>query len=223
MVFLPYKLLPAALCCMLLATTVQAADTPEPSTFLEPQQVDAQRLVISTKRQQLQTGFEAENAACYQRFAVNNCLRDVKARQTTALADLQRQDMFLNDQDRKRRGAEELSRIEAKQTAAGQQELVERRAKVFAEHQTRTQAINQRQQLKIPEANAAAATAQATLNRLKSAEGKADAKQQKQVGAQHEEAKFRERQKQAEKRHVEHAQQQALKGPSTATSLPVPP
>ena len=120
MVFFHYKLLPAVLCCMLLVTTVQAADTPEPSTFLEPQQVDAQRLVISTKRQQLQTGFEAENAACYQRFAVNNCLRDVKARQTTALADLQRQDMFLNDQERKRRGAEELSRIEAKQTAAGQ-------------------------------------------------------------------------------------------------------
>lgn len=223
MIYFCSKLVLAFGCLVPFLATAQTADGPELSMFIEPQQVDAQRLVINAKRQQLQSGFKAEDDACYQRFAVNNCLRDVNARRMASLADLQRQDVFLNDQERKRRGAEEISRIEAKQTAANQQELAERRAKVFAEYEMRTQAIDQRQRLKTSEADAAAIALQATANRLKAAKAKADARQQQQAGAPQEAVKFRERQLQAEKRRTEHAQQQAAKPPGTAKSLPVPP
>ena len=217
------KLVLAFGCLAMFLATAQTADGQDLSIFIEPQQVDAQRLVINAKRQQLQSGFKAEDDACYQRFAVNNCLRDVNARRMASLADLQRQDVFLNDQERKRRGAEEISRIEAKQTAANQQELAERRAKVFAEYEMRTQVIDQRQRLKTSEADAAAIALQATSNRLKAAKAKADARQQQQAGASQEAVKFQERQVQAEKRRAEHAQQQAAKPIGAAKGLPVPP
>ena len=198
-------------------------DAPESSSSVEQQLGDTQRLAIDAKRQQLQSGFAAEDAVCYSRFAVNNCLRDVDARRKASLADLRRQDVVLNDQERKRRGAEEIQRIETKQTGVSQQELAEKRAKIFSEYELRTQAFDQRQREKKSNADVERAAIQASANRLKTAEAKAEARRRKQADAPHEAAKSRARQFEAEKRRAEHAQQQAANQPDRAKSLPVPP
>ena len=223
MIFLISKLLLATLCCVPLGATGQVVDAPESSLGAEQKLGEAQRVAIDAKRQQLQSGFAAEDAICHTRFAVNNCLRDVDARRTASLADLRRQDIFLNDQERKRRGAEEIRRIESKQTGVSQQELAEKRGKIFSEYELRTQAFDQRQREKKSNADVERAAIQASANRLKTAEAKAEARRRKQADAPYEAAKSRARQFEAEKRRVEHAQQQAAKQPDRAKSLPVPP
>jgi len=223
MIFLISKLLLATLCCVPLGATGQVVDAPESSLGAEQKLGEAQRVAIDAKRQQLQSGFAAEDATCHTRFAVNNCLRDVDARRTASLADLRRQDIFLNDQERKRRGAEEIRRIESKQTGVSQQELAEKRAKMVSEYEARMLAFDQRQREKKPSADAERAAIQANANRLKTAETKIEARRRKQVNAPHEAAKSRTRQVEAEKRHAEHAQQQASRQPGRAKTLPVPP
>lgn len=213
----------AALCCAPLGATGQVVDAPESPSGVEQQLGDMQRLAINAKRQQLQSGFAAEDAVCYTHFAVNKCLRDVDARRKASLADLRRQDVVLSDQERKRRGAEEMQRIETKQTGVSQQELAEKRGKIFSEYELRTQAFDQRQREKKSNADVERAAIQASANRLKTAEAKAEARRRKQADAPYEAAKSRARQLEAEKRRAEHAQQQAAKQPDRAKSLPVPP
>ena len=198
-------------------------DALESPSGVEQQLGDMQRLAINAKRQQLQSGFAAEDAVCYTHFAVNKCLRDVDARRKASLADLRRQDVVLSDQERKRRGAEEMQRIETKQTGVSQQELAEKRGKIFSEYELRTQAFDQRQREKKSNADVERAAIQASANRLKTAEAKAEARRRKQADAPYEAAKSRARQLEAEKRRAEHAQQQAAKQPDRAKSLPVPP
>jgi colicin import membrane protein len=48
---------------------------------------DTERARIATERAKLEAGFNVENAACYKKFLVNNCLDEVKLRRRDALAD----------------------------------------------------------------------------------------------------------------------------------------
>jgi colicin import membrane protein len=217
------RLLVVLACCGPLLATGQSTDPINTLPDPETQRVDAQRLTINIKRQQLESGFAAEDAVCYQRFAVNKCLRDVNARRMASMADLRRQDVLLNDQERKRRGADQIRRIEEKQTAASQQDLAERRAKVFSEYQSRAQAVDQRLQEKKPEADVSRDAAKASADRLNASKAKAQVRRDKQSNAPQEAERFNVRQVEAEKRRADHAKQQAAKPPSTAKTLPVPP
>ena len=69
---------------------------------------DAERLRISKERAVLEAGFHREDVACYQKFMVNNCLDEVKIRRQEALTDLRRQEISIDDQERKAKGAEQL-------------------------------------------------------------------------------------------------------------------
>ncbi len=217
MIYLCFKLLVAVVCWGPLLATGQPVDTLNRSPDAETRRVDAQRLAINNKRQQMESEFAAEDVVCYQRFAVNKCLRDVNARRMASTADLRRQDVLLNDQERKRRGADQMRRIEEKQAAA------ERGAKVFSQYQSRMQAAEQRRQQKKPGADVSRNAARAAVDRLSASEAKAQLRRDKQATAPQETAEFNERQVAAEKRRAAHAKQQAAKPPSTSKSLPVPP
>ena len=65
---------------------------------------------IRQERVLAQAQFAAQDAQCYARFAVNDCLDAVQVRRRALLADLRRQEISLNDAQRKRRAAEQLLR-----------------------------------------------------------------------------------------------------------------
>ena len=211
------------LCCLPLLAVGQSTDLPADAIVVKPLQVDAQRLAIDAKRQQLEAGFAAEDALCYERFAVNNCLQKVNVKRQVSMADLRRQDVLLNDQERKRHGAQEISRIEAKQSNASQQELTERRAKLVSEYQSRMQDVDQRQRLKSSQPEVQHTAEKARADRLRASEVKAQARHEKQANEAQQLSKFNERILQAEKRRTEHRQQQAVKPATGVKSLPVPP
>jgi len=56
-----------------------------------------------------------DEAACYQRFAVEDCLRGVRARARDAEGRLRTQEIMLNDAERKEKAADRLKTIEEKQ------------------------------------------------------------------------------------------------------------
>lgn len=194
-----------------------------PAFDVESQQIDGQRLAIRDKRQQLEAGFAAEDAVCYRRFAVNNCLQDVDSRRMISIADLRRQDVLLNDQERKRRGADQLRQIEEKQTAIAQQQLFEQRAKVFSDYQSRAKAADLRLQPRLSDADVNAAATGATADRLKASAEKALIRQGRQAEAAQAAEKLKQRQTKAEDRAESRAQQKAAQPPSTVQSLPIPP
>jgi colicin import membrane protein len=63
----------------------------------------SQRADIAAQRDTVNATFSLQQKACYQFFSVNACLDEAKQTQRDALADLKRQEISLNDADRKRK------------------------------------------------------------------------------------------------------------------------
>jgi colicin import membrane protein len=73
----------------------------------ERERIQNERTAINAKRQH-------EEAACYQRFSVEDCLRGVRAKVRDAETRLRTQEIELNDAERKEKAAERLRSIEEK-------------------------------------------------------------------------------------------------------------
>jgi len=70
------------------------------------------RLHIAQERQHQQRVFAQTEKACYRRFAVSDCLREARQSRRSALDELHRQEIVLNDEERQAKGAEALRRID---------------------------------------------------------------------------------------------------------------
>ena len=87
----------------------------------------AQRARIAAERAQVETRFRTDQKDCYGLFAVNDCLNAAKARRREAMADLRRQEISLNDAERKRKGAERQRQIEEHQRETAQRSGAEKK------------------------------------------------------------------------------------------------
>lgn len=76
--------------------------------------VAGERARIATERAAIEGEFKTSEKACYKTFAVNDCLNDARSRRRDALGHLRRQELAINDAERKRRAAERVREIEAK-------------------------------------------------------------------------------------------------------------
>jgi hypothetical protein len=103
------------LVCLLLPVLVAAQEpvVPEPLQAA-PWLAQVERLRIQDARKQVQAESEQANAACYQKFAVSDCLRDVRAKNRPLLDALRRQEIILNDLERQAKAMEALKKIEEK-------------------------------------------------------------------------------------------------------------
>ncbi len=97
------------LCCALpvLAQAQDQAKQPTAVSSEDYQRIDAERTRESAN-------LDAQEAACYQRFAVNDCLKKVQSRRIALLADLRRQEARLHERERQILGTEALQRLEQK-------------------------------------------------------------------------------------------------------------
>jgi colicin import membrane protein len=105
------KRVPGLVMVVLLTAGALAQEAPTPTLqqawALERERIRQVRLVEQAR-------FATEEAQCYQRFAVNDCLQEVRRARRDVLADLRRQEMSINDAQRKRRAAEQLIRADEK-------------------------------------------------------------------------------------------------------------
>lgn len=79
---------------------------------------EAERADIERQRAAIAATQAQEEKACWQRFAVEDCLKDVRARARAQLAPLRARELELNQQERQERAAERLRAIEAKRANA---------------------------------------------------------------------------------------------------------
>ena len=82
-----------------------------------PQKPDgsaAERARIDAIRQQKTAELDAEDTACFSKFAVTDCQNKVGARRRQMLADLKRQEVELNAVQRQQKGLEQLQNAEDK-------------------------------------------------------------------------------------------------------------
>jgi hypothetical protein len=136
------KKLFSALALLLIA--VSTFSQPTGIGIKGPFDVESERDRIQADRTRAEARYEREEAACYARFAVTNCLHEVRARRREELADLRRQEIVLNDAERKRKALEQLERIQQKSSAQGLEEEAARRAQALEARQEREERANQK-------------------------------------------------------------------------------
>lgn len=99
----------------------------------------AEREHIAALRQQAGAQLASEEAACYRVFAVNDCLKAARARSRERLSELRRQELRVNDAERKRRLAERERDLEERNAAQKQQDSAAQRAEAVARQQDKKQ------------------------------------------------------------------------------------
>ncbi len=155
---------------------------------------------------------DAQEADCYQRFAVNDCLKKVKSRRIALMADLKRQENQIHARERRLQGAEALERANQK-ALDRQQKQQESQA---GDGALRTQEKLQAQQEKQAEHAARAASDLAPVS-PGAPEGPTPEEQAQSR------ARYESKQANAEKKRLEMAKRLAEKSGKSAKPLPVPP
>jgi len=105
----------AIVCLLLFGATCLAQAQVAPG---EAEAVRQARERIAADRARIAEVFAEQQRGCYQRFAVNDCLREARRQQREALAVLRREEIALNAEERRRREAERMQRLQAREAAA---------------------------------------------------------------------------------------------------------
>ena len=124
-------------CLGILATVLPAGA--ETDTAAE-----AERGRIAAERNQAQTRLAAQEVACYKTFAVNDCLKAARSQRREQMSDLRRQELSLNEAQRKRRAADRLHSIEERQSAQKQEDTAAQRAEAVVRQQDKKDALGKR-------------------------------------------------------------------------------
>ena len=165
----------------------------------------AERARIASERTRIEAEFEQANKACYQKFAVNDCIYDAKARRREQMAELRRQELVLNDADRRRRSSERLEEIERK--------TADRRAEAASAAQRAASAAS---------APAPARAASAPASAPRAARAPKQPKQPRQVDSGENARRYNDRLEDAAQ-HKAEVQRRAAGAKKDVKPLPVPP
>ena len=103
----------------LAAAQALAAAAPPEGQPLAPW-LAAERKRIEAERRAAGQRFETAEKACWQRFAVNACLRQARSDRRGTLDRLRQEDLALNEVERQRRTAARLRELEDKENGSSQ-------------------------------------------------------------------------------------------------------
>jgi colicin import membrane protein len=166
----------------------------------------SERARIRAERRAAEQTFANEEAQCAQRFAVNDCVADVRSRRRDAMRGFRAQELVLDEQRRVSRAAQRLQSIERKRIEA------EARAAAPAPPAAR------------PAASAASTPARTRLVTRARAAAEAEASARQQEAADRAAAAERRRTEAAADRTriQQRIEQRAAEGKKAAAPLPVP-
>ncbi len=184
--------------------------TQQPASY-DPEAQLRERARIDRERTQAQESYGREETDCYQRFAVNDCLSEVRKRRRVTLEELRRQEIVLNDERRAAAAAEQLRRTEERAAQRASEQEAERRAAAQKADQERQQRARQKQGQAAPAPAASAASAPASAAAAQAAERA----RLQQV--------YEDKQKRAEARRLDRERVRSDKGAPPSRPLPVPP
>ena len=182
-----------------------------------------ERSKIAAERARLEAGFQAEEAACKSRFAVNACLQEIRPRRNAAMADLRRQDLLINEADRKARAADQIQKTEDKSSLERQQQRAEQEKKAQQETERRSERNDQRGQSQAKSAADASANVEAAETRQKNSQSKAGEAKTRHEQAASNVMDAKVRSEKAAQNQAERDKRLKDKSNSTRKPLPAPP
>lgn len=194
------------------ASSVQTAQTAR----------DVQRGRIGAERMRLQSAIAADEAACHRKFLANNCLDKVRLGSREALAELRRQEIALNDQERKTRAAAQIQKTEAKSSPEKQQETAERKAAALKDFDARMAHEKEKSAGRETAQSNEKSNSDAAAGRARGNQEKAVGRTAKESAAAEEVKKFNERLEKAKDRQQRHDREQAAQTKAAAKPLPQP-
>ena len=100
------------------AVTVPPALVPPTADAQFEPWLQAERARLASARAGVQQRFQDDESACWRRFAVNDCVREARARRRAAADALRAQDLALNELERQRRTEARRRQLEGKRKAA---------------------------------------------------------------------------------------------------------
>ncbi len=186
-------------------------------------QLEAQRKRIEAERAEAQAGFLREDAACYQKFAVNSCLGGVNERRRAMLSDLRRQEVLINDEDRRIRAEEQLRRADERVAEQAQREKADRQAASGTEEKSqRDRAAKKRESQGASELRRQDRV-DANAGRLRRNQEKSATRAERSEGEAQAMRDFEDRQNKAQARRAENSANQQKRDKPVGKPLPVPP
>jgi colicin import membrane protein len=186
------------------------------------QERNAERVRITAERQKIETTFKAEEAVCFRKFFANACLEKLQPPRRTALAELRRQEILINEIERKISASDQLLKNEERL-------LLQREKQAEQEIKVQQDADNLAERAKQQEINRGNAAEQAAGNKanraaqLESRQSQAVELEAKRRKAEANVELMRLRQAQAAQRRAEHEQRLREQVPPTGKSLPTYP
>lgn len=187
-----------------VSTWVMAA---EPLSAL--QNIEAQRTQIAAARSLKEGEFVFKQEACYQHFAVNDCLLKIKRARRVVMDAIRKQEVALNDLERQASAQAELERIQANTGPERQAEIQlqeEQALKAAVERQSR---IDEKQATSSQAASAPVAPAKLAVPATV-------------LNVQENEKAYADKVQEAKQRRVDNATNLVNQGPSTVKPLPLP-
>ncbi len=193
-------------------------------------QIDPQNEAISheyervlQERAQADALYQSEASECYKRFFVNDCLALALERKRSRLTELRRQEVLLNDAERKQKGALEVQRVEDKASADRQQAQADQRAQALQAQQDREDKAEQKEQERTERQEGLAAKRAQLGDKQQAAADKAAARARKAAQAGEKRLQLEEKEKLAAQRRADVAKRLAKKDKPALEPLPARP
>ena len=183
---------------------------------------NADRVRITAERQQIESAFKAEQAICFRKFFANACRDKLLPPYRAALADLRRQEVLMNEVERKNSAADQLLKNEERLSLQREKQA----AQALKVQQDADNLTERAKQQKINQGNAAEQAAGNIADRdakLDNRQSQATEAETKRGQAAANVEATRQRQEQAKQRRREHEQRLRDQGPPTGKSLPTYP
>ena len=184
---------------------------------------EAERSRLAAERAAIEARFEKERTACYQKFAVEDCLRDSRTRRRSETDHIKRQEAAINDIERQRRGAAELEKLDRKATTTRPEDTPEKQEEA-------RKAQRDREQRAADHTASRAATAAEAETRRREFESKQQRQADEQAKAARERAqapaaveRFEAKQRRAAEHRADRERQNAERTKPRGAPLPPPP
>ena len=207
------------LSCCLLAVVAWPAWAQAPASQEDRDAIEKSR--IGAERQAIESRYDQDRAACYQKFAVQDCLNDARRKRRAQVEVLNRQEAAINDAERKRRGAAELERLEQKGALSADDAA--KREQALQSQQDREQRAAEHAADRRAKESEAAANRRAFEDKQRAhAQEQARAAERRSQDAA-ERQRYEERLKQAEQDRAELEERNAKRTKPRAAPLPTPP
>jgi hypothetical protein len=107
-------------------------------------EIDAERARIKAERAEVEARFAARQKACRAKFAVTDCVLKAQHARNDALNDLRRQEIVLNDTERRARAAARQREIDERNSPEHQRQAEERRKQALADQKAREERAEQK-------------------------------------------------------------------------------